>query len=164
MSYHSELHGIALFDTRSTLNELLSGLNDLGYITEEELNDAYGRFSIGRVQKDGEEYYSFTIPRNHYRNLGRHTDMILDNAVEGIVVGTSNDVKWHGFVARPNEEKETDLRNWVDNQANADPEPVESDYESFGEWAQAHSQWQLTYENQYIRTQIEQSGYTEFLL
>jgi hypothetical protein len=78
-------------------------------------------------------------------------------ADEGQVIGTSNDVNWHGFIVTVDEGRERyNLEEWIENnQAELqnpnlpNDEPKQSEYEDESTWFNAYVEWQTDCENEF---------------
>ena len=127
MSYISTLEGQLLFDTEEQFNNARSEIEDwednLSFYPPAETE--YGNWEI-------------VINKSSYRNLGRNLDSVLEMATAGWVIGTSNDVSWHGAIERADGTSvEVDLEDFASqnqDELSLPDRPNKDDYENEDDW------------------------------
>jgi hypothetical protein len=127
MSYIAFIEGELQFDSDDAFEQMVDRLNPWD-------GEFYTDVPNRRIEFEGT-----------YRNLGRHTEELLDTASGGYLIGHSNDTSWHGFVATPAGETEYDLETYADE--HVDVTPPETDFSSH---ADAYSHWQLLVEQDFL--------------
>lgn len=101
------------------------------------------------------------VPLQTFRNLGRNTNVILTNVINGAVIGTSCDVNWHGFVDYANKENTTtQLTEWITAKQQAN-RPIQSTYELHNNWHREYAKWQTTIENKFITEKQQTTPYQQ---
>jgi hypothetical protein len=127
MSYIAFIEGELQFDTDDTFEQMLDRLEPWDGDFDTDVPNR-------RIVFEGV-----------YRNLGRHTEELLDTASDGYLIGHSTDGSWHGFVATPNEETEYDLEEYANE--TLDMETPDTSHSDHGE---AYTHWQSLVEGQFL--------------
>jgi len=165
MSYHSEVHGIALFENVHGLNTALSDLEARGYIDSSSIEDNLDPFKTDKLVWNGETHWALKIPKGNYRNLGRNTELVLEPAVDGIIVGASNNVRWRGFVDTASSEyQEYALHEWLSEHDDpVDESDFEGSPETDAEWIESHVEAKMEREQAFMDYMITNSPYSDYL-
>jgi len=128
MSYIANLEGKVVYNSDKGFKKAVKRLDE---------NESFKRM-VG-LNSDQNE---ITVPTGTYRNLGRNLQLLLDSSSDGYIVGVSNDVKWHGFVATPQTEDEFDLENWSTENGFKESRPLKENFDTEEDWWREYVNWQ----------------------
>jgi|AntDeeMinimDraft_6_1070357.scaffolds.fasta_scaffold07231_1 hypothetical protein len=145
MSYISTLAGELWYSVEEDFIEALEVIGEGGWTDQVDLVTTEGELTEDEVG-------GIKIPFGVYRNLGRNLDILLDLARGGYVIGTSSDVRWHGFFVKPDGTDESyDLDEWITNNhlKLADQKPLKVDFKDESEWFDEYVDWQADCENKF---------------
>lgn len=103
MSYISEIEGRILYETEEAFEQ-----------GKETINSWSDEVEFNTPSESESGLFEIVIELKTYRNLGRNIENAFETASSGFVIGTSNDVTWHGSLITTSLNLEQDLTDWAD--------------------------------------------------
>ena len=153
MSYHSTIEGVITYSTADDRNTVFESLANGGWDTKKHSGDEPPTtISTITAIDHSENEYVIVIPRTDYQNLGKHIDMMVEDAIDWRIIESTGDGELYGYVYTPDETQTHALTDWISvhNESLAEREPEKDAYETHSDWFDAHTPWQLNVEYYFL--------------
>lgn len=163
MSYHSTIEGVITYSTADDRDTVFQTLTDNGWNTAKHSADEppIAISTITAIDYSEDEYV-IVIPRTDYWNLGKHIDMMIEDAANWDIIESTGDGELYGYVYTPNETQTHELTDWITahNEALSEREPEKDAFETHSDWFDAHSSWQLDVEYCFLNHMKDKTNLT----
>jgi len=153
MSFYATMQGQVQYLYRQHFDEVVKLLQDGLWMDEYGffLDECGGKIYEENGPNINHETLVIDIPYAHHRNMSR-VDFFVNDDVKGIVMGTSTDGCFCGWIITDGTEKSYDLEKWAKDNL-VDPEdaiaPKEEDYKDSSDHFQNLIEWQAMVEQEF---------------
>lgn len=154
------------YSTEQARDQMLTTLDGHGWDVEHREYDPAagdsppGDTIHGRYDGDSDHPWMVIIPDGYYRNLRQMFTRFCETATEWVIIETSTDGEFTGFVSMSNGLRdEWELTDWVaTNESDLHAEqPEKDDYTTHGNWHSVYAKWQSQCETAFRTTMATQA-------
>lgn len=135
MSTYATIEGIIQYETEEALDAVLDRLRKGCWIDEDNIwIDETGTKKYGHPDPTvNRSRKTLLIPRDHYRNLLHIENELIEDATYAIIVGSSSDGMFRGWMTTEDQSYEVDLKTWARTRGYNAPDPEMTPYE-YNDW------------------------------